>query len=140
MDRIKTVLDQYAQRKAERSRLNELWEEIAEVLAPERCGFIGSQNSDRYQTRIYDTTPIVAKRGLVSIRSSSIVMGAIGSNAVLNSRSTKSIIFDTSVVSIVVKARPSILRGAAPLRPPRSSHGVRNWPSFIGIRKYRLSG
>ena len=60
MDRVKTVLDQYAQRKAERSRLNELWEEIAEVLAPERCGFIGGQNSDRYQTRIYDTTPIVA--------------------------------------------------------------------------------
>ena len=66
MGRVKAVLDQYAQRKAERSRLNELWEEIAEVLAPERCGFIGSQNSDRFQTRIYDTTPIVAKRGLVN--------------------------------------------------------------------------
>jgi len=64
---VKQLLDKYRQRKAERTTLNRLWEEIAEVLAPERCGFTASStNRNRNDHAIYDTTPIIAKRGLVN--------------------------------------------------------------------------
>lgn len=52
--------------KGERADLNEMWQEVSEVLAPERTGFTrGSLNrSARRMDKIYDTTPLVAKRGL----------------------------------------------------------------------------
>jgi hypothetical protein len=65
-ERVKQILDGYRSRRSARTRLNQLFEEIAEVLSPERCGFTVTNNYGRQQTRIYDTTPIVAKRGLVN--------------------------------------------------------------------------
>ena len=64
---VKQTLDKFKQRKAERTNLNQLWEEIAEVLAPERCGFMNTSTyKNRNDSRIYDTQPIIAKRGLVN--------------------------------------------------------------------------
>jgi len=64
---VKQTLDKFKQRKAERTNLNQLWEEIAEVLAPERCGFMNTSSyKNRNDARIYDTQPIIAKRGLVN--------------------------------------------------------------------------
>ena len=64
--RVKLILDNYRNKKSGRTQLNQLFEEIAEVLSPERCGFTVTNNYGRSQARIYDTTPIVAKRGLVN--------------------------------------------------------------------------
>ena len=65
-ERVKSILDAYKSRKSARARLNQLLEEIAEVMSPERCGFTNSDSYTRRQTRIYDTTPVIAKRGLVN--------------------------------------------------------------------------
>ena len=65
-ERVKLIPDAYKSRKSARARLNQLLEEIAEVLSPERCGFTNSDSYTRRQTRIYDTTPVIAKRGLVN--------------------------------------------------------------------------
>jgi len=65
-ERVKQVIDGYKARKSARSQVNQLFEEIAEVLSPERCGFTASQNYSRKQTHIYDTQPLVAKRSLVN--------------------------------------------------------------------------
>jgi len=65
-ERVKQVIDGYKARKSARSQVNQLFEEIAEVLSPERCGFTVSQNYSRKQTHIYDTQPLVAKRSLVN--------------------------------------------------------------------------
>ena len=63
--RIKYVMDGYKARKSQRAHLNQLFEEIAEVMSPERCGFTGSSNYKRDQ-HIYDSVPVIAKRGLVN--------------------------------------------------------------------------
>ena len=65
-ERVKLILDAYKSRKSARARLNQLLEEIAEVISPERCGFTNSDSYTRRQTRIYDTSPVIAKRGLVN--------------------------------------------------------------------------
>jgi hypothetical protein len=67
MDDIKHHIDAYQQLHGERSSLNQLWQEIAEVLSPERIGFTAAgQTNTRRTDKIFDTTPIVAKRGLVN--------------------------------------------------------------------------
>jgi len=69
--KVKQTIDKFHRRKAERSNLNPLWEEIAEVLAPERCGFVsGSPTRNRSDHKIFDSMPIIAKRGLVNAISS----------------------------------------------------------------------
>ena len=51
----------------ERAQLNELWEEVAEVISPERIGFTtGSVPDNRRTDKIFDTQPVTAKRGLVN--------------------------------------------------------------------------
>ena len=65
-ERVKLILDAYKSRKSARARLNQLLEEIAEVLSPERCGFTNSDSYTRRQTRIYDTSQVIAKRGLMN--------------------------------------------------------------------------
>ena len=65
----KKIIERFETRRAERSALDQLWEEIAEVLSPERIGFTSktvNNQSVRRTTKIYDTTPILAKRGLVN--------------------------------------------------------------------------
>lgn len=57
---------------ADRAALNRLWEEMAEVLAPERRGFIGALKSGIRTEKIFDTTPLIAKRGLVNALGSMI--------------------------------------------------------------------
>ena len=64
--RTKQVLTRYESAKSARSQLNQVFEEIAEVLSPERVGFTTSNYGNRRSTKIYDTAPIVAKRGLVN--------------------------------------------------------------------------
>ena len=51
-ERVKQILDAYKSRKSARARLNQLLEEIAEVMSPERCGFTNSDSYTRRQTRI----------------------------------------------------------------------------------------
>lgn len=54
--------------RGERTQLDQLWQEVSEVLAPERMGFTrgGMGNGKRRTERIFDTTPIIAQRGLVN--------------------------------------------------------------------------
>lgn len=66
MDRVAVILSQYDVLKNQRSRLNSLWEEIAEVLSPDRVGFSGGRRGDVAPSKIFDTAPLVAKRGLVN--------------------------------------------------------------------------
>ena len=66
-ERVKLILDAYKSRKSARARLNQLLEEIAEVLSLEQCGFTNSDSyTRREQTRIYDTSQVIAKRGLMN--------------------------------------------------------------------------
>lgn len=65
-EKINDLIQDYLDRKAERVRLNQLWEEIAEVLSPERIGFTSQQHGNQRQDKIFNTTPNVAKRGLVN--------------------------------------------------------------------------
>jgi hypothetical protein len=55
----------YAKRN-QRNSLNQMWEELAEVLAPERIGFTTQNRGNRRTDKIYDTSPITAKRSLVN--------------------------------------------------------------------------
>ena len=64
--RTKQVLTRYESAKSARSQLNQVFEEIAEVLSPERVGFTTSNYGNRRSIKIYDTTPIVSKRALVN--------------------------------------------------------------------------
>jgi hypothetical protein len=67
VDTIKHLIDEFQQLRGERAALNELWQEIAEVLSPERVGFTDAgRGTNRRTDKIFDTTPIVAKRGLVN--------------------------------------------------------------------------
>lgn len=65
--RADELIEEYETLSGQRAGLNRLWEEIAEVLAPERAGFTaaGAGAGGRSQ-KIYDTAPLVAKRGLVN--------------------------------------------------------------------------
>lgn len=61
------IVEHFEALKGERRSLNSLWEEIAEVLAPERIGFISQTRSGERRTdKIFDTLPITAKRSLVN--------------------------------------------------------------------------
>ena len=55
----------YAKRN-QRNSLNQMWEELAEVLAPERIGFTTQNRGNRRTDKIYDTAPLTAKRSLVN--------------------------------------------------------------------------
>lgn len=66
MDMVHRRIEEFAQLKSERASLNQLWQEIAEVLSPERVGFTSNSMTNRRTDKIFDTTPIVAKRGLVN--------------------------------------------------------------------------
>ena len=63
--RAQDCIERLQRKKNDRSVMNHLWEEVAEVLAPERRGFISKTQSGR-DTQIYDNSPILAKRGLVN--------------------------------------------------------------------------
>jgi len=65
----KEVVDIIANTKrvvGERTDLDMLWEEMAEVLAPDRRGFTGAPLNARRTEKIFDTTPLIAKRGLTN--------------------------------------------------------------------------
>lgn len=65
--RAERLIEEHKTLCSERTHLNGLWEEIAEVLSPERVGFITAQSMPRRrQQKIYDTQPIVSKRSLVN--------------------------------------------------------------------------
>lgn len=64
--KVQDAIDRYITLVSERRQLNSLWEEIAEVLAPERRGFNGTKPLGLRTEKIYDTVPNVAKRGLVN--------------------------------------------------------------------------
>jgi hypothetical protein len=61
----KQIIDEYHSNQTERSELDQIWEEVAEVISPERIGFSQGRQARRTQ-KIYDTQPLVAKRGLVN--------------------------------------------------------------------------
>lgn len=64
---IKDKIQQFKKLQGERAPLNRIWEELAEVLAPERRGFLtGEPPTDLRATKVFDTNPMVAKRGIVN--------------------------------------------------------------------------
>lgn len=66
-DRARKIIEVKGQLKTERNALDSLFEEIAEVLAPERVGFVsGTPTSNQRSSNVFDTTPMIAKRGLVN--------------------------------------------------------------------------
>ena len=67
MNRAQQIIEAQRQKKGERAQLNQLWEEVASVLSPERQGFVNKTvNAARRTEKIFDTVPILAKRGLVN--------------------------------------------------------------------------
>ena len=67
MKRAITIIEGQRQRKGQRAQLDQLWEEVASVLSPERQGFVNKTvNAARRTEKIFDTVPITAKRGLVN--------------------------------------------------------------------------
>ena len=65
--RAQRIIGDTKRLRSQRTSLNSLWEECAEVMAPERSGFTGSStDANRRGDKIYDTQPITAKRGLVN--------------------------------------------------------------------------
>jgi len=67
MQRAQKIIEAQIQKKSERAQLNQLWEEVASVLSPERQGFVGKAGSQTRRTgKIFDTSPITAKRALVN--------------------------------------------------------------------------
>ncbi len=65
MVNVKDIIEVYLRLKSERTQLDQLWEEIAEVLSPGRIGFVGGSKV-RQMGKIFDTQPLTAKRGLVN--------------------------------------------------------------------------
>lgn len=64
---VKQIIETTQRLRGERTQLNSLWEECAEVLSPERIGFVSlTAITDRRTEHIFDTQPITAKRGLVN--------------------------------------------------------------------------
>jgi len=66
MNLIQKTIEAFQAKKSQRAFLDQLWEECAEVLSPERAGFTGPRHSSRRMEKIFDTAPITAKRGLVN--------------------------------------------------------------------------
>jgi hypothetical protein len=64
--RARDIAEAYTIKHSERAVLNQLWQEIAEVLSPERLGFVSTTRATRSSDKVFDTTPMVAKRGLVN--------------------------------------------------------------------------
>jgi hypothetical protein len=62
---IEETIERFTRLEGDRLYINRVWEELAELLAPERRGFIGQVRSQRAD-RQFDTVPVVAKRGLVN--------------------------------------------------------------------------
>ncbi len=62
---VKDIVEVYLRLKSERTQLDQLFEEIAEVLSPNRIGFVGGSEV-RQMDKIFDTQPLTAKRGLVN--------------------------------------------------------------------------
>lgn len=60
------LIDEYKTETGSRSQLDMLFEEIAEVLSPERIGFTSTLKVNRQSDKIYDTQPITSKRSLVN--------------------------------------------------------------------------
>jgi len=60
------IIERLYAKKNQRNSLNQMWEELAEVLAPERIGFTTQNRGNRRSDKIYDTAPITAKRSLVN--------------------------------------------------------------------------
>ena len=66
-DTARLIIEAAQRVKAERTQLNQLWEEVASVLSPERLGFVGQMKSPHRRTdKVYDTQPITTKRSLVN--------------------------------------------------------------------------
>lgn len=66
-DLVRDIIETTKSLKSARTQLNLLWEEVAEVLAPERSGFgLTTPATVRRGSAIYDTQPITAKRSLVN--------------------------------------------------------------------------
>lgn len=63
---VKKIIESTERLRGERSQLNTLWEEVAEVLSPERIGFTSQVQMNRRTDKIFDTQPVTAKRGLVN--------------------------------------------------------------------------
>jgi hypothetical protein len=70
--RAEAIVEQLSGERGGRDELNRLWEEVAQVLSPERQGFTGHlEKTDARRTdHIFDTVPITAKRGLTNAISS----------------------------------------------------------------------
>ena len=67
MNRAQSIIEAQLQKKSERSQLNQLWEEVASVLSPERQGFVSKTMTPTRRTgKIFDTVPMTAKRSLVN--------------------------------------------------------------------------
>lgn len=65
--KIKDIISATQRNRSERAQLNQLMQEVAEVLSPDRIGFTGEMVSPARRTdKIFDTQPITAKRGLVN--------------------------------------------------------------------------
>lgn len=63
---VTEMIEHFQTLKGERAPLNQLWDELAEVLAPNRTGFSKTISSVHRNSKIFDTQPITAKRGLVN--------------------------------------------------------------------------
>ena len=63
---VKLILERYHKKKGDRGQLDLLFEEIAEVMSPDRMGFTNRKRPERRTDKIFDTTPMLAKRGLVN--------------------------------------------------------------------------
>ncbi len=63
---IKEIIDGFKQEEISRAQLNQLWDEVAEVLAPERIGFAKTVTERDRMANIYDTEPLTSKRSLVN--------------------------------------------------------------------------
>ena len=63
---VQQVIEETKRLRGERSTLNTLWQEIAEVMSPERVGFTYTSTAARQTDKIFDTQPVTAKRGLTN--------------------------------------------------------------------------
>ena len=64
--KVVKIIDEVKRESGERSQLDRIWDEAAEVLTPERVGFAKQAPAGRRTNKIFDTQPVVAKRGLVN--------------------------------------------------------------------------
>lgn len=64
--KVGKIIDEVKRESGERSQLDRIWDEVAETITPERVGFAKAAQAGRRTNKIFDTQPIVAKRGLVN--------------------------------------------------------------------------